>query len=127
MTKRSNPFNNLSQYLLFSLMIALLGTSGCSLLSGEDPIFTELKGKKSGYVKSKLGLPHQREDSPSGAMVWTYLDNKKGTTAKTCSVSIAFRNDIVENVYMNRRNKSLVSYASSGCERIREDLRKKSD
>lgn len=90
--------------------------------SEEDPIITTLTGKNVEFVQSHLGLPHQRKDAESGAMVWVYLDNEKGNSAKDCSVTLSIRNNKVENVYLQRANRSLMGYVSEGCERIRKDV-----
>ncbi|PIE41425.1 MAG: hypothetical protein CSA49_03490 [Gammaproteobacteria bacterium] len=109
------------------LSTAFLG--GCSALEqlpvigSPDPIITNLMGKPTSYLKDKLGLPNRRQDSASGAMVWTYLDNEKGVTAKSCEVSLSIRDDIVEHVYISRQNKSLASFATSACDRIRDQVR----
>lgn len=108
--------------------------AGCSSLpelpslsfSKPDPIINSLMGKSVDYVEGRLGLPNRRTDSPSGSMVWTYLDNEKGATAKACEVSLSIRNGVVENVYISRQNKSLVSFVTSACDRIREEVTAKS-
>ena len=121
------------QILAAALSTVLL--AGCSSLPsmpsmpsfGEpDPIVSGLIGKPVTYVEGRLGLPNRRSDSPTGAMVWTYLDNEKGATAKACEVSLSIRDGIVENVYISRQNKSLVSFVTSACDRIREEVATKS-
>lgn len=95
-------------------------------LSSPDPIVSTLMGKPVGFVEGRLGLPNRRTDSPTGSMVWTYLDNEKGATAKACEVTLSIRDGVVEQVYISRQNKSLVSYVSSACDRIRDDVTKNS-
>ena len=121
---------------LFAATMCLGLMSGCSSMpslpelpslgKSEDPIVTALQGKSTSYVEGRLGLPNRRTDSPSGAMVWTYLDNERGATAKVCEVTLSIRNDVVENVYIARENKSLMSFVSSACDRIREEVLAKS-
>lgn len=92
--------------------------------SSPDPIVESLMGKPVAFVEGRLGLPNRRTDSPSGSMVWTYLDNEKGATAKSCEVSLSIRGGTVENVYISRQNKSFASFATSACDRIRQDVTK---
>lgn len=90
--------------------------------SEPDPIVTTLMGKPVAFVEGRLGLPNRRTDSPTGSMVWTYLDNEKGATAKACEVSLSIRDGVVEHVYISRQNKSLVSFVTSACDRIRDEV-----
>ena len=115
---------------ILAAAITTLMLSGCASIempdmpsfNTPDPIVGSLIGKPVAFVEGKLGLPNRRNDSPSGAMVWTYLDNEKGATAKQCEVSLSIRDGVVENVYISRSNKSLVSFATSACDRIREEV-----
>ncbi|MDX1694244.1 MAG: hypothetical protein R3208_10790 [Ketobacteraceae bacterium] len=117
--------------ILAAAMSALL-LAGCSSMPsmpslGEpDPIISNLMGKPVTFVEGRLGLPNRRTDSPSGSMVWTYLDNEKGATAKACEVSLSIRDGVVEHVYISRQNKSLMSFVTSACDRIREEVIAKS-
>lgn len=116
------------QILAAALSATLL--SGCSTMEmpslpsfdNKDPIVENLMGKPVSFVEGKLGLPNRRQDSASGSMVWTYLDNERGATAKNCEVSLSIRDGVVENVYIARKNKSLVSFATSACDRIRDEV-----
>lgn len=102
--------------------------AGCSSMpsmpdfGGPDPIVSTLKGKPVAFVEGRLGLPNRRTDSPTGSMVWTYLDNEKGATAKACEVSLSIRDGVVEHVYISRQNKSLMAYVTSACDRIRNEV-----
>lgn len=113
---------------IIAAALSTLLLAGCSSLpsmpsfSTPDPIISSLMGKPVTFVEGRLGLPNRRSDSPTGSMVWTYLDNEKGATAKACEVSLSIRDGVVEHVYISRQNKSLMSYVTSGCDRIREEV-----
>lgn len=117
---------------IIAAAFATLLLTGCAGLpempsfSSPDPIIANLMGKSVNYVEGRLGLPNRRTDSPSGSMVWTYLDNEKGAAAKACEVSLSIRDGVVEHVYISRQNKSLASYVTSACDRIREEVIAKS-
>lgn len=117
---------------LVAAAFSTLLLAGCSslpsmpTLSKPDPIVANLMGKPVTYVEGRLGLPNRRTDSPTGSMVWTYLDNERGATAKACEVSLSIRDGVVEHVYISRQNKSLMSYVTSACDRIREEVVAKS-
>lgn len=104
------------------IALTLAGCSSSVVKPQDDPIVTELTGKNINYVQKKLGLPNQRQDTPSGAMVWVYLDKKKGFTANECRVTLSIRNELVENVVIDTDNQSLLSLVSSSCKDIRKQL-----
>ncbi len=102
-----------------------LTLAGCSSAPSapklqDDPIVTSLKGQTSGYVQKTLGLPNERSELPSGAMVWVYKDNQKGMTANQCKVTLSIRNDSVESVVISTDRQSLLSVLASSCDSIRK-------
>ncbi len=110
---------------LIALTTAGILLSGCSssvVEPQDDPIITNLTGKPVEYAKQKLGLPNKRDETRSGAMIWVYLDNKKGVSAKECSVTLSIRNDVIENVVVDSADESLFSVVSNSCGRIRKEL-----
>ncbi len=109
----------------FACLIMATITSACAtseIKPQDDPIVLQLTGKSVDFVTKRLGLPNRRKDLATGAMIWTYFDNEKGLSKKSCSVSISIRNGIIERVYVTRENQSLVSVVTSACPRIRESL-----
>lgn len=129
--KQTRQRYRLSQYKLpASISLALtLGTlSACSQLNtllpqpAQDPIITQLTGKSVDYAQRLLGLPHRREDSEAGFMVWVYLDNEHGNAAKNCEVSLSIHQQKIESVYISTKNASLLSYMGQACNKIRKKL-----
>lgn len=118
----------MKRFVHIATLAALLG--GCSSSSiiptQEDPIITELKGKNTDFVTNKLGLPNQREETRSGAMVWIYLEKEKGMTANECTVTLSIRSNSVESVVISTDRRSLLSAVTSSCEGIRKSLTKQS-
>lgn len=110
----------------FALILTATLLSGCSMIAPqkEDPIITELKGQPMTLVELKLGLPNQRSNTKSGAMVWVYLDRKKGISANECTVTLTIRNETVESVVIDTEYKSLLSSVSESCKHIRKTLDK---
>ncbi|CBL43728.1 hypothetical protein HDN1F_01450 [gamma proteobacterium HdN1] len=88
----------------------------------DDPIVSALEGQPVAFVQEKLGLPNQRDDLPTGAMIWVYNDDAKGLNANSCKVSLSIRDGIVQRVSIQTHSASLVSAALSSCNRIRKDL-----
>lgn len=98
--------------------------TGCSSNSvqQDDPIVETLKGQPVNFAEKKLGLPNKRSETRSGAMVWVYLDKKKGMGANHCTVTLSIRNDVIENVAVDTDQQSLLSLMSSSCAEIRKSL-----
>lgn len=111
-----------------SIVIATLALllAGCSTSSTpksqDDPIVKALMNQTSGFVEIKLGLPNQREETRSGAEVWTYLDTRKGLAANECRVILTMRNKTVENVVVSTDSQSMLSVLVSSCDHIRKTL-----
>ena len=100
-----------------------IGDCGNPALTEEnDSIIGILTGKPIAFIQARLGLPNRRNELASGAKVWTYFDNSKGLTAKSCKISLSIRNDIVERVHISTDNASFASFLSEGCQRIRKDI-----
>lgn len=107
------------------LAAAVVLMSACSsnvVKPQNDPIVTALKGKPVAYVQGKLGLPNRRNDLATGAMVWIYFDNDRGGSERECQVALSIRGGVVENVHITTNSPSLISYASTACQRIRKEL-----
>lgn len=108
------------------LTAGLILLAGCSAIPQlgptEDPIVGALQGQNTDFVQKKLGLPNQRQDLPSGAMVWIYLDKVKGMTANECRVTLSIRNNSVESVVIATEQQSLLSTVVNTCDNIRKAI-----
>lgn len=101
----------------------LLGACSSSVSEPQDDTIVEaLNGKPSAYAEKKLGLPNKRTDTRSGAQVWEYWDNKKGMSANNCTVTLSIRNEVIENVLVEKDQQSLFSITATPCQRIRTAL-----
>ncbi len=110
---------------LASIATAAILLSGCSsavFQQEDDPIVQTLKGQPSTLAEQKLGLPNKRNETRSGAQVWTYIDKQKGMGANQCEVTLSIRNDVIENVAVSTSEESLFSLVSSSCQQIRKSL-----
>jgi hypothetical protein len=83
---------------------------------------TQLTGQPVEFVQQKLGLPHQRKDLPTGAMVWTYIDNDKGIMGTQCSVIVSIRKNQVERVSVITNTTSAVSMLGKPCATLRAKI-----
>ena len=88
----------------------------------DDPIVRILTGKPTTFIIDRLGLPNRRSELASGSKTWIYFDHMKGLNAKECQVSLSIRNKVVERVNISTSNKSLFSFLSKGCQRIRKEV-----
>ena len=104
------------------IALSLAGCSSSVVKPDNDPIVAQLQNQSVDYVQQKLGLPNRRENTPSGAMVWTYFDKKHGIAANDCSVTLSIRDNKVEHVLVDTHRPSLLSLMASSCDDIRKSL-----